>query len=258
MRGRVLLVLGALLFLPLRLLPDCGFAPISSGQFRSTIYDIAVDGADLWAATGYGIALYDASVDPPILRRSLAIAGRTTSVRAMGGFALAGSGRALYRVTKGPRSLVANEIANLGGTINDMVVDGSYLFVAASNGLSIVSLVDPQHPSTVAGPSTMPTSTGAAVSLAILGRSLYVIDGDSSVEVFSIVSAGSASRIGSFSTFNRPLSVNAEGVRLFISDGIQTQIFSGSGAQMTPAGAAFGTAVTELGSTTASVAITFA
>ena len=256
MRGRVLLFLGALFCLPLRLLPDCGFVPIYSGQFRSTIYDIAVDGNDLWAATGYGVALYDASVDPPILRRSLAIAGRTTSVRATGGYALVGSGTALYRVTKEPGRLLSTEIADLGGTINDMVLSGSYLIVAASNGLSVVSLTDPQHPSVVQQPSTSQTSTGGAVSLAILGNALYVIDGDSSVEVFSIALPGTATRIGSFSTFPRPLSVNAHGGRLFISDGFQTQIFSGSDARMAPVGAAFGTAVTELGSLSGGVAIT--
>src|SRR5450432_3607782 len=122
MRGRVFLILGVLLSLPLRLRPDCAFVPVSSGQFRSTIYDIAVDGTDLWAATGYGVALYDATNDPPVLRRSLAIAGRTTSVRATEGFALVGSGSVLYRVTKDSSRLLSTEIAYLGGTINDMLL----------------------------------------------------------------------------------------------------------------------------------------
>jgi len=111
----------------------------------------------------------------------------------------------------------------------------------------------------VQGPSTLQTSTGAAVSLATLGDALYVIDGDSSVEVFSIVS-GTATRIGSFSTFPRPLSVSAHNGRLFISDGFQTQTFSVSGAQMTPLGTPLGTpfatAVTELGSISGGVALT--
>ncbi len=259
MRGRVLLIFGVLLSLPLRLRSDCAFVPISSGQFRSTIYDIAVDGTDLWAATGYGVALYDATNDPPVLRRSLAIAGRTTSVRATSGYALVGSGSVLYRVTKDSSRLLATEIADLGGTINDMLLSGSYLFVGASNGLSVVSLVEPQHPSVVQGPSTLQTSTGAAVSLATLGNALYVIDGDSSVEVFSIDS-GTAIRIGSFSTFPRPLSVNAHNGQLFISDGFQTQTFSVSGSQMTPLGTPLGTpfatAVTELGSISGGVALT--
>jgi hypothetical protein len=256
MRGRVFLFCAVLILLPLRLPADCGFAPIYSGQFRATVFDIAVDGNDLWAATGYGVALYDASANPPILRRSTSIAGRTTTIRATGGYAIAGSGSTLYRITKEPTRIAATAVADVAGTINDLLLGGSYLFVAASNGLTVVSLVDPLHPSIVQRPSAGQTSTGAAVSLAVIGNFLYLIDGDSSVEVFSIASSGTATHIGSFSTFPRPLAVTAQGARLFISDGFQTQIFTGSGAQMMPAGAPFGTAVTELAPISATAAIT--
>jgi hypothetical protein len=256
MRGRVLVILGVLALFPLRLLPDCAFAPIASGQFRSTIYDIALDGTDLWAATGYGVALYDTTVDPPVLRRSSAIPGRTISVRAAGGVALVGSASILYRVTKGPSGLLASQVGDLGGTINDMLVSGSYLYIATSSGLGIVSLVDSQHPTIVQQPSPQQTSTGAATAMAVLGNTLYVIDGDSSLEVFSIAQPDKTVPLGSFATFPRPLSVNAQDGRLLVSDGFQTQIFGGSAAQMTAVGTPFPTAVTELASISGGVAIT--
>ena len=69
----------------------CNIAPVLSDQFRSSIVDLAVDGNDLWAATSYGVAVYDRSVDPPRLVASLPVPGNTRLVRLGNGVAYAGS-----------------------------------------------------------------------------------------------------------------------------------------------------------------------
>src|SRR6185369_17223842 len=62
MRGRVAAIL--LLFLcSVPAFPQCNLSPVYSGQFRASILDVAADNNDLWAATSYGVALYDRTVD---------------------------------------------------------------------------------------------------------------------------------------------------------------------------------------------------
>ena len=52
-------------FFAIQAFPQCNVSPIFSSQFRSTFNDLALDGNDLWAATSYGLTLYDRGVDPP-------------------------------------------------------------------------------------------------------------------------------------------------------------------------------------------------
>src|SRR5947209_4788786 len=127
-------------------LSQCGGTPVVvSAQFRSTIYELALDGTHLWAATGYGLTLYDISADPPLALDSLA--------------------------------------------------------------------------------------------LGVSGTTLYATDGDASVEVFS---AGNApQRIGAFtSLLPRPTAINVNGGLVYVSDGLQTDILSGTGASLTSVAAA--------------------
>src|SRR5881394_920787 len=58
-------ILSFILTVPL--FPQCPYSHVASIPFRSTAYDVAIDGNDLWLATGYGVALYDRTVDPPKL-----------------------------------------------------------------------------------------------------------------------------------------------------------------------------------------------
>ncbi|MGZ5475047.1 MAG: hypothetical protein ACXW29_01040 [Thermoanaerobaculia bacterium] len=57
--------------------PQCDDRLQYSGQYRASIFDIAIDGNDLWTASGYGVQLYDRSVDPPRLSGSAGIPGLT-------------------------------------------------------------------------------------------------------------------------------------------------------------------------------------
>ena len=90
MRGCAAAVL--LLFLGLPLAAQCNSSLVYSGPFRASYLDIAIDGNDLWAATGYGIQLFDRSVDPPALVTSISVPGMTRVVKAVNGVAYAGSG----------------------------------------------------------------------------------------------------------------------------------------------------------------------
>src|SRR5258707_866414 len=83
MRGRAA-VLILLLLLPVPLAAQCNFTLVSSGEFRASYLDIAVDSNDLWAATAYGVQLFDRSVDPPSLVASLALPGVTRVIRSCG------------------------------------------------------------------------------------------------------------------------------------------------------------------------------
>ena len=96
-------------------LPQCNFVPVFSDPFRSSILDLAIDGNDLWAATSYGIALYDRAVDPPRLVASIAVPGTTRIVRTGNGVIYAGSGNAIAVVRKSGRGLQLIRIIDAGG-----------------------------------------------------------------------------------------------------------------------------------------------
>src|SRR6202035_3243005 len=84
MSSRVLAVVIAILSAT-PALPQCNFTPILSAQFRSSAFDLAIDGNDLWVATGYGITLYDRRTDPPQFVTSIAVPGVTRVVRVSNG-----------------------------------------------------------------------------------------------------------------------------------------------------------------------------
>src|ERR1043166_9270201 len=172
-------VIGLLLASPL--LPQCNFTPVLSDPFRSSILDLAIDGNDLWAATGYGIALYDRSVDPPRLSSLIAIPGTTRDVRLANGLAYAASGNAIAVVRKNGRSLQLIRTVDAGAQVNDIVVTPLSLFAATNNGIVQYALTDPTNPNM---PAQL-TQT-AATSLALAGSTLYAAEGDTTVEVFSI------------------------------------------------------------------------
>src|SRR5437868_10053563 len=128
MRAWVLAVLIAVLASPL--LPQCNFTPVLSDQFRSSILDLAIDGNDLWAATSYGLSLYDRSVDPPRLVASIPVPGTTRFLRLGNGLAYAGSGNSIAVVRKSGRSLQLIRTVDVGAPVNDLVVTALALLVA--------------------------------------------------------------------------------------------------------------------------------
>ena len=109
MLGRVAVAI-SILFVAVTAFPQCNLTQVASLPFRSSYLDIAIDGNDLWAATSYGLSLYDKTVDPPLLVASLPLPGITRTVRVTNGLAYAGSGSTLFVVRKSGRSLPARHV----------------------------------------------------------------------------------------------------------------------------------------------------
>src|SRR5436189_2599061 len=86
-------------------LSQCTYSLGYSGAFRASYLDLSIDGNDLWAATSYGVQLFDRSVDPPALVASIAIPGITRVVRVAGGVAYAGSGSRIYSISRNGNAL---------------------------------------------------------------------------------------------------------------------------------------------------------
>ncbi|HEX6159069.1 MAG TPA: hypothetical protein VF111_02815 [Thermoanaerobaculia bacterium] len=227
MRGRVA-VLSFLLFLSFALPvhPQCSWAPRTSIAFRATVLDVAVDGNDLWVATSYGVQLLDRSVDPPALVASLAIPGTTRVARPHNGLLYAGSGSKIVIVRKNGRALEMVRSVEAGGNVNDFHFAGSYLFAATSAGLAHFDLIEATHP--VRTSVTLPTSNSNVTSLAAAGNTLYAADGDSSVHVFTLVSPALPQHTNTITSLPGASSVNATASRLYVSDGLSTELFTGT------------------------------
>jgi hypothetical protein len=217
--------------------PQCNLTPVASAQFRSTLFDLSVENNRLWAATSYGLTLYDLGVDPPSILDTIALAGSTRVVRAANGVAYAGSGSAIQVVRWNGAALQLAGSVDAGATINDLVLTTNALYAATSNGLAQYDLLNPNAPAKTS--ATFATSGPNVGSLALTGNTLYATDGDASVEVFSIAIATFPQRLGSFnSLLPRPTSVSASDSRVYVSDGLQTDLFVGSDANLTRAGTA--------------------
>jgi hypothetical protein len=222
MLGRVAVAI-SLLFLPAAAFSQCNLTQVASVPFRASYLDIAIDGSDLWAATSYGLSLYDRGVDPPALVASLPLPGITRIVRATNGLAYAGSGATLYIVRKNGRSLQLVRGIDAGATINDLLLTTLDLYVAAANGLTQWDLLDPTTPSKT--PAVFTTSRPNVQSLALNGSTLFAADGDSSIEAFNISVPSIPNGVGAIASLPGSIAVNASGGRLYVSDGQQTDIF---------------------------------
>jgi hypothetical protein len=241
MLGRVAVAISVLLFIPAAAFAQCNLSQVASIPFRASYLDLAVDGNDLWAATSYGLSLYDRSVDPPALVASLPLPGITHVVRATNGRAYAGSGTTLYVVNKNGRSLQLVRGIDAGATINDLLLTTLDLYVATANGLSQWDLLDPTTPSKT--PAAFVTSRSNVQSLALNGSTLFAADGDSTVEAFNISIPSIPNGVGAIASLPGSVAVNATGGRLYISDGQQTDIFvniDGGGTAVKAASDSFG------------------
>ena len=239
MLGR-LAVAFSILFFPFFALSQCNLTQVASVPFRASYLDIALDGNDLWAATSYGISLYDRSVDPPALIVSLPLPGVTRVVRVANGVAYAGSGSTLYVVRKSGRNLQVVRAVDAGATINDLLLTALDLYVATSNGLSQWDLLDLSKKTR----AVFTTSSANVRSLALSGSTLFAADGDSSIEAFDISVPSIPNGLGVIaSSLFGPTAVHAAGGRLYISDGQATEIFTnidGGGTAVKVATDAFG------------------
>src|SRR3954453_17244743 len=176
MLGRVAAFLLSLSVLSVSSSGQCTFSPVYSAQFGTSILDIAIDNNDLWAATSYGVSLYDRSIDPPRLVLSIGLPGVTRVVRVANGTVYAGSGTAIVLIRN--RQIVS--AFDAGATVNDLVVTPVYIFAATSNGLR---QIDPLSP---ANAQTLATSSPNVSSLALSNTTLYAADGGGSLEKCSI------------------------------------------------------------------------
>jgi hypothetical protein len=222
MLGRVAVAV-SLLLVPAAF-PQCNLTQVASVPFRASYLDVAIDGNDLWAATSYGVSLYDRGVDPPALIASLPLPGITRVVRVASGIAYAGSGSTLFIMRKNGRALQLVRGADAGGTINDLLLTPLDLYIATSNGLSQWDLLDPANPSKTA--AVFVTSRANVQSLALSNSILFAADGDTSVESFNIAVPSIPTGVGAIASLPGANAVAANAGRLYVSDGQQTDIFT--------------------------------
>lgn len=230
MRGRAA-ILSLLLFplssflFPLSAKAQCSWTPRLSIPFRTTALDLSVDGSYLWLATSYGVQLL--TNDGTRIAGSVALPGTTRVVRSDGrGLAYAGSGSRVYvlRNNNGAISVIGNVSAP--GAVNDLLLSGSYLFVATANGLAHFDILDPATP--IRTSASLHSSSSNVTSLAASGAKLFAADGDTTVEVYSISIPSAPQRTGDLPTL-RATSVHAapDGT-LYVSDalGLNTDVFA--------------------------------
>lgn len=229
MRGRAKAILFLLLLSSFPVFGQCLWTPRASSPFRATAYDVAVDGANLWLATGYGVELL-ASNGTRILDVQ-ALPGSTRVVRALTdgrGYAYAGSGSRLYVVQHTASAVNVLRYADAGATINDILIAGTYLFVATANGLVQYDAFEPANP--VKRNVLLPTSSPNVTSLAAAGTKLYAADGDDTIEVFSISTPSIPQHTAELKSVPRATAVHAQGDTILVSDafGQNTDVFTGT------------------------------
>ena len=211
----------------------CDYVPFHSRSYRASALDVALDGSDLWVATSYGVMLYEAGPNPPIPRAGLAIPGTTNRVRVGTGVVYAASGSSIFVIRKEGRTLRNVRSLDLGATIHDLLFAAPYLYAATGSGVVQVDTIVPDAPRIA---TRLATTNGQAFSLARLDSTLYAADGDASIEAYSIAFAALPQKIGTVSSLPRSSQVLTTNNRLLVSDGIQTEIFAGSGTSLVRVG----------------------
>lgn len=217
----------SILLLSSGLFADCDFRPVFTVPFRITALDLAMDGTDLWVATSYGVDLYDRAADPPSLIGRIALPGTTARVEQAGPYAYVASGSSLLVLDRAGLRVAGSVDFAL---INDLLFAAPYLYAATATGVLQVDLLIPERPQLA---TRLHTTSGSALSLARSGTFLYAADGDGTVEVYTLQVPSFPQKIGTIGSLVRSIAVQAAGPRLFVSDGLQTEVFAGSGAQMT-------------------------
>lgn len=234
-RGRAVVLLVSLLF-AVQSFAQCSFNPVLSAPYRASVLDVFLDGNDLWTATSYGVQLYDRTITPPQLVASLAVPGITRVVRASNGIAYAGSGSAIHVIRKNGRSLQLVRSIDAGATVNDLLLTTLDLYAATSNGLLQFDLLDRTNP--VKTTASFLTTSPNVTSLTMIGSTLYAADSDATVEAYTLSIPNLPQRLGGITSLARSIGVETNNGRLYISDGQQTEVFSGTGVSMTKLGAA--------------------
>ncbi|HVT44753.1 MAG TPA: hypothetical protein VMT00_10210 [Thermoanaerobaculia bacterium] len=208
----------------------CDFLPAFSGAYRSTPLGAAIDADTLFVADSYGVILYDRSFDPPRPVSSIALPGTTGSIELASGRIYVASGSAVHVLRRSGRYLESVAAVEIGAAVSSLLHVSGSLFVAAANGITQLDLVIPDQPLTVG--TRLPTTAGGAFSMAVMGSFLYVADGDSTLDVFSLAIVSLPQATGTIPSLPRTTSVRSGGQRLFASDGQQSAIFAGSGTSL--------------------------
>jgi hypothetical protein len=237
MRGRAAVLLSLLTLFAVPALPDCNYSLLYSGQFRASYLDLAIEGNDLWAATSYGVSLFNRLTDPPALVATIAVPGVTRAVRVIGGTAFAASGTRVYVLRRNGNSLSIAGSYDAGATVNDLVATALNLYVATTSGLQQVDALTLQK---TAATLTTSSTNVTSLSLAPDGATLYAADGDSSIEVFNISISTLPQHTGTIASLPRVISVEATPTRLYASDGFSTDVFFTNGGGSTHAATATG------------------
>lgn len=207
----------------------CDYAAYHSRPYRASALDLALDGDDLWVATSYGVMLYDAAANPPIPRASIAIPLTTNRVRVGTGVVYAASGKSVHVLRKEGRIIRNVRALDLGATINDLLFSAPYLYAATATGVVQIDVIVPDAPLVA---TRLATTTGQAFSLARLQSTLYAADGDGSLEAYSIAFPALPQKMGTVASLPRSSQILTTNNRLLVSDGIQTEIFSGTGTSL--------------------------
>jgi hypothetical protein len=251
-RSTPFLALALFLFVPSGY-AACEYREVASAAYRSSILDVAADGPVLWAADNYGVALFDRSVDPPARIGSLALPGATVRVRVDGPVTYAASGSSVYVLQRNGRAIEVLTSLNIGSQINDLLLAAPYLYAAGAGG---VTQIDVQVPTLPFVTARLTTTSGSAFSLAIKGDNLYAADGDASIEVYSIRIPSLPQKIGAFPSLPRSSSVSVNADRIYVSDGLQTDVLTGTDTSVVRLGGLTGVATTALVPLTLSIAWT--
>jgi hypothetical protein len=205
---------------------DCSqWTAQASSSFRATAFDLSVDGDFLWVATGYGVQL----IQNGAVVASVPVPGSTRTIRAQGsGIAYAGSANRLYVLRREGRSIRILTSLDTPGTINDLEIVSSALFVATTNGIAHFDILEPALPFKMN--TVLPTSAPNVTSLASAKNKLYAADGDSTVEIYSVTVPSLPQHIGTLDSAPRATSVHATANdEVFVSDrfGQTTDLFAG-------------------------------
>lgn len=206
---------------------DCSqWTTETSFQFRTTAFDVSVDGDFLWLATGYGVQL----IEDGAIVASIGLPGSTRVVRAQGsGIAYAGSSARVYVLRREGRRITTLRAIDVAGTVNDLEIVSSALFAATTSGIAHFDIFNPAEPFKTS--IVLPSSSPNVTSLATAKNNLYAADGDASVEIYSVVIPSLPQHVGTLASAPRASSVHATtNDEVFVSDkfGQTTDLYSGS------------------------------
>jgi hypothetical protein len=224
MPGRVKAALLLSILLSLPAFADCSqWTSTSSRPFRTTANDVSVDGSSVWVATGYGVQL----IEDGSIVASIGLPGSTRVVRAFGnGIAYAGSGASIYVVRRDGSDLTLVNTVSAGGTVNDLEIVATSLFAATSNGVAHFDIVTPAAPFRTNG--LLPSSSPNVTSLSASANTLYAADGDSTIEMYTLLIPSIPQHVGTLTSSSRPTAVHATSDnRVFAADRFGTDVFSG-------------------------------